>query len=358
VKQFASHLFAPAIVAGALATLTTTAVGQWSDNFDSYAANSQVVGQGGWEEWGPGAGALVSSAQSRSTANSIDIVGATDLVHRYSGNTSGTWEYSAWQYIPTGTTGRQYFILLSQYGSTNKWAVQVAFNPATGNVEADAGGGQATNAALVYDQWVQIQVVIHLDDDWVQFYYNGVLLDSATVADHAVHGGGWTWTYGPFGNAAYGGLLEIGAVDLYANSATSVYYDDLTLTKMHKGVRPYGAPTPGTNGEARADASGDAVGSNPLFGIKASNGPILRVGLLAFTVTNYPSGIPLLGINLLVDPTFMILFPFLTSPTGGHAMAIPLAPSNVGTRVYCQYVFDEPGGRLSATNALDIHVLK
>ena len=354
MKQLVSRLFSPCVL---LAAVCAPATGQWSDNFDSYSSGSQAVGQGGWEEWGPGAGALVSSAQSRSTANSIDIVGATDLVRRYSGYTSGTWDYSAWQYIPSGTTGKHYFILLSQYGTTNKWAVQVGFNPITGNVEADAGGGRADNAKLIYDQWVRIQVVIHLDDDWVQFYYNGILLDSATVADHAVHGGGWTWTYGPFGNANYAGLLEVGAVDLYANSGTSVYYDDLSLTQMHKGVRPYGSPTPGANGEAQAIATGDALGSNPLFGIGATNGPPNSIGLLAFTVTNYPSGIPLLGISLLVDPTFMILFPFLTSPTGGHSMAIPLSPANVGATVYNQYVFDEPGG-LSSTNALEIHVLQ
>ena len=357
MTHLSSRLFASGLLLSALTALTTPALGQWSDNFDSYSPGSQVVGQGGWEEWGPGAGALVSSTQSRSTANSIDIVGATDLVHQYTGYTTGTWEYSAWQYIPSGTTGNTYFIMMSQYGATNKWAVQVQFSTTSGNVEADAGGGKATNAAIVYDKWVQIQVVIHLDDDWCQFYYNGVLLDSAVVADHAVHGGGWTWTYGPFGNATYGGPLEIGALDLYANSASSVYYDDISLTKMYKGVRAYGEPSPGANGAARASASGDAVGTNPLFGVRASNGPPVAVGLLAFTLTNYPSGIQLLGINLLVDPTFMILFPFLTDPTGGHVLPIPLSPANVGGRVYCQYVFDEPA-RLSATNALEIHVLQ
>ena len=80
----------------------------WSDNFDSYATGSQLHGQGGWKGWdnNPAAGALTSSAQARSAPNSAAIVGASDLVHQYSGYTSGQWVYTAWQYVPTNFTGQ------------------------------------------------------------------------------------------------------------------------------------------------------------------------------------------------------------------------------------------------------------
>ena len=89
----------------------------WSDNFDSYATGSQLHGQGGWKGWdnNPAAGALTSSAQARSAPNSAAIVGASDLVHEYSGYTSGQWVYTAWQYVPTNFTGQSYFILLNTY---------------------------------------------------------------------------------------------------------------------------------------------------------------------------------------------------------------------------------------------------
>ncbi len=69
----------------------------WTDNFDSYATGSQLIGQGGWEGWdnNPAAGALTSSAQALSAPNSAAILGATDLVHQYSGYTSGQWVYTA-----------------------------------------------------------------------------------------------------------------------------------------------------------------------------------------------------------------------------------------------------------------------
>ena len=106
----------------------------WSDNFDSYATGSQLHGQGGWKGWSndPAAGALTSSAQARSAPNSAAIVGASDLVHEYSGYTSGPWVYTAWQYAPTDMTGLSYFILLNTYNDagTNNWSTQVQFDAA------------------------------------------------------------------------------------------------------------------------------------------------------------------------------------------------------------------------------------
>jgi hypothetical protein len=102
----------------------------WFDNFDSYETGSQIHGQGGWKGWfnNPGAGAIVVDDVARSTPNSVDILGASDLVHEYSGYNSGTWIYTAWQYIPTGFTGQTYFIMLNNYNDQNNnlnWSTQV-----------------------------------------------------------------------------------------------------------------------------------------------------------------------------------------------------------------------------------------
>jgi len=244
----------------------------WADDFDTYADKSQVVKQGGWEEWSAGAGAVVSTVQHNGPGNSIDITGPSDLVHQYKGYTEGRWEYSAMQYIPTGLDKKSYFILLSSFGSSNKWAVQVGANPSTGNIEADAGGGPATTK-IVYDKWVPLRVVIDLEADWVQFYYNGTLLDSSTVPDHPILGGGWKWTGGPFGTT--NGPLNIAAVDLFANGSTkSVFYDDVSLMPLpahqtNVGVIRASAPstllTVGTGGTVPGTAV-EQVSFQPLPG--------------------------------------------------------------------------------------------
>lgn len=195
---------------------TPTAGPSWSDNFDSYATGSSMHGQGGWKGWDNSAGATAntSSAQAASAPNSVDINGGADLVHEYSGYTSGVWEYVAWQYIPTGFSGTSYFILNSEYndGGPYKWSVQVHFSSATGLVVNEGNSGGST--PIQYDEWVEIKVVIDLDNDLQFFYYDGALLYQGT------------WT----AEQAGGGQLELQAVDLYANSASSVFYDDLSLS--------------------------------------------------------------------------------------------------------------------------------
>ncbi|MBM4062662.1 MAG: hypothetical protein FJ265_16425 [Planctomycetes bacterium] len=213
--------------------LASLATAQWSENFDSYAVNSQVVNQGGWEEWGPGAGAFVSNVQSRSPGNSIAIAGPSDLVHQYLGYTTGKWVYRTWQYIPSTMTGATYFILLSEYAypaGPYNWNVQVEFSIANG-VKGNFGRGVIghNTVPLVTNAWVEIKVLIDLDQDWTQFYYDGVLLDEPLVLDHPTLGGGYQWSRGVFGGNTNVNWMNIAAVDLYANNATAVYYDDMSL---------------------------------------------------------------------------------------------------------------------------------
>ncbi|MGH9381507.1 MAG: choice-of-anchor J domain-containing protein, partial [Thermoanaerobaculia bacterium] len=190
---------------------------EWSDDFDGYATGSQIHGQGGWKGWlnDPAAGALVSDAQAQSAPNSVEIVGASDLVHEYVDSTSSQWTYTAWQFIPADFTGISYFILLNSYddsGSGLNWSTQVNFNASTDTVVNDGASGGTL--PLIRDQWVEIRVEIDLDADTQDFFYNGDLLYSGT------------WT----NEVSGGGQVNIGAVDLFANGASPVYYDDLSLS--------------------------------------------------------------------------------------------------------------------------------
>jgi subtilisin family serine protease len=192
----------------------------WSDNFDSYATGSQMHGQGDWKGWADdvAAGALTSDAFARSAPNSVDILTASDLVHEYTGYTSGLWTYTAWQYIPDDLTGESYFILLNQYddaGATDNWSTQVHFNGATGQVLADGVGAAAPPLPMITGQWVELRVEIDLNGDNQEFYYDDELLYSGS------------WSDGVTG----GGILAIGAVDLFANGASSVFYDDISLVE-------------------------------------------------------------------------------------------------------------------------------
>ena len=186
----------------------------WAENFDSYALGSGLHGQGGWHGWDGSAtwDAYVSDAYARSAPHSVAIAATSDMVHEYSGYTSGVWVYKAWQYIPTSFAGQSYILLLNTYndGGPYNWSTQVSFNSTTGTVVADPNG---ESLPLIVGQWVEIRVVIDLDANQQTFYYGNQLLFQGS------------WTEGMSG----GGILNIAAIDLFANNAGPIYYDDLML---------------------------------------------------------------------------------------------------------------------------------
>lgn len=187
----------------------------WTDDFDSYAVKSQIHGQGGWKGWNNNvaAGAYITDTPAFTTPNSLEIAGASDLIHEYSGYTSGEWQFRLYQYIPSTLTGIQYFILLNQYSDTGgpyNWSTQVSFNPVSRLVISDYDGN---TLPLIADQWVEIRVVIDLDNDDQQFYYDEDLLFDKS------------WTEGVSGN----GSLNISAISLFANGASSIFYDHMSL---------------------------------------------------------------------------------------------------------------------------------
>lgn len=250
------------------AVCAPAASAQWFEDFDSYLPATQLVGQGGWEEWGPGSGALCSNAQARTPGNSVDINGPSDFVHQYHGYTAGTWEYKAWQYIPSTMTGLSYFIMLNTYAYPSgpyNWSLQVGFNAATGNVEANVGSSTVITTPYLTNQWVEFKVVVDLDQDWCKIFYNGIELDDPALADHPTLGGGYAWTGGVFGGGA--GARSIAALDLYANSASSVYYDDFSLTRptnWHEDFDAYaiGSQAVGQGGWEEWSAGAGALVSN------------------------------------------------------------------------------------------------
>jgi hypothetical protein len=189
----------------------------WEDNFDSYALGSSMHGQGGWKGWDndPLWTAYVSDDEARSGPHSVDIVADADLVHEYS-IISGVWTYTAWQFIPDDFEGLSYFILLSDYtdgaGQNNKWAVQLGFDSNTGEVISEHGG---ESLPYTTGEWIEIRVEIDLDSDWMEIYYEDDLLEEKAYTSSVNNDGS--------------GFLKIAAVDLFANLATSVYYDDLSL---------------------------------------------------------------------------------------------------------------------------------
>ena len=78
-------------------------------------------------------------------------------------------------------------------------------------------------------------VNVYFDEDWVQILYNDVVLDDPAVADHPILGGGYAWSGGQFGGSTTV-INNIGALDLFANGASTIYYDDISISPMVPGL--------------------------------------------------------------------------------------------------------------------------
>ena len=204
----------------AIANICSVAsAGVFSEDFESYAGGSALHGQGGWKGWDndPAYGAPASNSYAVSGSNSVEIVSAADLVHEFD-ITGGRWEFSIMQYIPSGTTGTSFFILLNTYsdGGSRDWSVQTQFNLGTGAITTQYDGN--ASAVIAYDQWVEIKCVIDLDNNTVDEYYNGVFF--------ATH----QWD-GDLHNT-------LQAIDLFGNSASSIYYDDIVIAAPPGAYNP------------------------------------------------------------------------------------------------------------------------
>ncbi|NLH41761.1 MAG: hypothetical protein GX448_07970 [Planctomycetes bacterium] len=184
---------------------------EFADGFESYSAGLGIHGQGGWKGWDnvPAADGLASNRYAHTDRQSAEILGTTDLVHEFN-LTGGKWIFTAWQYIPSGSSGATYFILMNTYadGGPYDWSIQTQYDMTAGTVIPYSGAVGET-ARIVLDQWVQIKFVIDLDANTFEEYYNGAQI-AAGVWDDDAHG-------------------TLQAVDLYGNGASAVYYDDIRI---------------------------------------------------------------------------------------------------------------------------------
>lgn len=190
----------------------------WTENFDSYDSGSGLNGQGGWFCWdnNPAYDAYIYAGQSQSAPHSVEIEPTSDMVQEFN-IMSGEATITAWNYIPTGSTGKQYFILLTVYmGPDSDWALNMSFDSDAGVVATVEG---TSTTGIVYDQWVEVKVEIDLAGDSQSIYYNGTLLETVQ----------WSPT---------SGIYQFGAVDLFSDGGSSIFWDDLEVIATEEALTP------------------------------------------------------------------------------------------------------------------------
>jgi hypothetical protein len=241
----------------------------WEDNFDSYDLLQFLDGDpedGGWAGWtdDPAYGSYVVDDQARSAPHSIEITELSDTVHLFD-ETEGEWIFTAWQYIPSDLLGETAFIMLNNYSHDSggiSWSTQITFDSATGQAESEFDGAMLP---IIFDEWVEIRVEIDLVADLQDIYYGGTLLTSKG------------WSTGVSG----AGDVSIDCVDLFANGASPVYYDDLSLieqTSQPEPVLEIGEISGGIGVSAVVSNTGDAEATDVDWSITLDGGLIIIGG--------------------------------------------------------------------------------
>ena len=216
------------IVAATAATAIALCAGQagaaFMSQFDALPAGTEANGMNGWKGWNNVASdaGVISSDIAYEGPNSLLIAGYTDAVQTFTGATAGQWSLSAKQYIPSGQTGLQYFIILNTYAdnamnNAGMWSTQLKFNLSSGKITDDFRSGSVN---IAFNQWADLRVDIDLDANTVSHFYNDALVST----------GSWTRN----GVSA----LAIAAVDLYTANDNRAYYDNLSLVQVPAPTTP------------------------------------------------------------------------------------------------------------------------
>lgn len=260
----------PALAACATAPFASA---QWSDNFESYALNSAIEGQGGWHNWDSSGGQQTINRVVGTTgtitpfqgSRMLSVVGSqvagnflSDTVHEMNGPYNagaGGFTFTTRQYIPTSFSGETYVIMLNEYadfGGPYDWSFQCSFNASSALVRMDVFNQAAAtivngDQVIAFDQWAELKVEIDLNNNMAKSFYNGVQM--------------WDFVWSDVLGA--GGSTAIAALDLFpATEFTSnIYFDVFSLSPGIAGI-PIGTNYCNTNPNSTGNSGRiDAYGS-------------------------------------------------------------------------------------------------
>jgi len=175
------------------------------DNFDDLAVGAFVAESlPNWDTWSSNPGsaedALVTDVVSYSPGNSVVIQGSTDLLRLFGDQTltTGSYKFSFMNYVADGYAG--YYNLQKDIVPGEEWGVEVYYYP-DGTGGFVSAGGEEYPFSFQYNSWYLNEVIVDLDNDWAEVYFDGQLVC------------GWEWHLGTDGN---GTMYSLGSANIWA----------------------------------------------------------------------------------------------------------------------------------------------
>lgn len=281
--------FAPAFLFGQTSLLT--------ENFDSYTAGNTVVAEAGgvWDTWSGGAGtaedAMVSSAQSSSPSNSMNVVnggpGAYEndmILELPSLYTAGVYEFKCKIYVTQGNGG--YFNLGGAWtsgGAGYQYGADIFFNT-DGSGAIDAPGTGAFN--YTQDSWTDVSIIVNFGTGMKTVLVDGNIIINATW------GAAGGFGVADFFGVAYtdGTLATEGTSDFYVDDIELLDWTGVGLDENNLSVAMNVVPNP-SNGEFAINLN-DATAGDYQLTITDIAGNVLKKEVIAV------NGVTSVSVNL------------------------------------------------------------
>ncbi|MCW8804850.1 MAG: T9SS type A sorting domain-containing protein [Ignavibacteriaceae bacterium] len=211
------------------------------DDFESLTAGQQLVCQDSinWDTWNSVPcdtieDPYVTNITAYSGENSVWIQQNNDLVKPVPDYTSGKYSIRFQLYIPADFTASWGQLAAFINPDSTEWAFYTRFNP-LGNGTINAGGWDAAQFSFSYDTWVHNELIVDLNTDWAEYYFDG----------NMIHG--WQWTLGADGDTV---SLQLSVTDLWGGifpntGPTQYYIDDYVIERLDTvvGINDYSVPT-------------------------------------------------------------------------------------------------------------------
>jgi len=132
------------------------------------------------------------------------------------------------------------------------------------------------------------------------------------------------------------------------------------------GASVFGSSSPGCTGSLAIGVTSMPQVGNAAFAITCGNAAPNAVGLIAFASAGLVSPLPVLGVDIWIDPTALLVTATVFSNAIGASevpLPIPTNPGLAGVQLFAQFVWIGPGSPppcppqgFSASNALDVTI--
>ncbi len=162
--------------------------GDWSDDFESYAVDSDIGGQGIWTTWdlNPDVSAAVTDEEALGEKSML-LQSDDDMIPVFEEDAqSGCWVLTVWVYIPAEAIGSAWLALMYECEPDVSNYQFLAGDVTVGYLDDGMPGIKILDATISIDtdEWIEIQWRLDMDNNNGNLYVNG----ERTVVNFALNG--------------------------------------------------------------------------------------------------------------------------------------------------------------------------